>query len=162
MSQSSLKRPSPPQFPHNILGTLHLRIPLSNLQIILIALVIISGRLIIDFSQRILEGQGKISEQHALEAEIAELTREQQELEATKAYHSSPAYVEAWAHDQGKMVRAGEILVIPVYDKHARANLSVTSSEPIRPLPTWQIWWSLFFDSPLPLNKQPQLPEGVP
>ena len=99
---------------------------------------------------------------HALESEIAVLTQEQQDLEAVKAYYSSPAYVEAWAHDQGKMVRAGEILVIPVYDKHARAGLTVTSSEPARPLPTWHVWWSLFLDSPLPFSSSTQMREGAP
>lgn len=145
--------------PH-IAEILSRRIPLNNLQIILIALVIVSGRLIIDFSQRILEGQSKIAEQNALEAKITELTQEQRDLEATKSYYGSPAYVEAWAHDHGKMVREGEVLVIPAYDKYARSGLTVTSLEPVRPMPVWQVWWSLFFDTSAPSGSQLQSSEG--
>lgn len=162
MTQGFPQRLPPRKSSTGIWESLSHRIPLNNLQIILIALVVISGRLIFDFSQRILEGQAKITEQHDLEARIAELTRDQQELETIKAYYSSPAYVEAWAHDQGKMVRTGETLVIPIYDKNARSGLTVTSSEPVRPLPTWQVWWSLFFDSPLPFSSSTYSPEGTP
>src|SRR5687768_2764075 len=86
-------------------GVSRRRVPLSNLQIILIVLIAVGGRLAIDFSQRIVDGQKKINEQHALEAEIEELKRDQQRLEAEKAYYSSSSFVEAWAHDEGKMVR---------------------------------------------------------
>ena len=139
------------------------RIPLSNLQIILIALTVVGGRLIFDFSQRILEGQSKVTEQRHLETEIASLTQKQQNLEANKAYYSSSAYVEAWAHDQGKMVRDGEILVIPQYDQYPQTGIAVTSSEVIKPSPIWHIWWSLFFDGPPPLDSNTTpLSEGVP
>lgn len=155
-SSSGAKRPH-----HN--GALFRRIPLSNLQIILIALAVVGGRLIFDFSQRILEGQNKIAEQRDLETDIASLTQEQRQLEADKAYYSSPAYVEAWAHDQGKMVREGEILVIPAYDNYTQTGNTLTTSEPIRPLPRWHIWWSLFFDDPIPFNSGTDpLPEGMP
>ncbi len=144
-------------------GPFFRRIPLSNLQIVLIALAVVGGRLIIDFSQRVLEGQSKVAEQRYLEADIASLTQDQQKLEADKAYYSSPAYVEAWAHDQGKMVRDGEILVIPEYDQYTQTGNTVTSSEPIRPLPIWHIWWSLFLDGPPPLDSNANpLPERVP
>jgi cell division protein FtsB len=138
------------------------RIPLNNLQIILIALAIVGGRLVVDFGQRIVEGQKKIVEQRALEAEIAELKENQQELETTKAYYSSPAYVEAWAHNQGKMVRPGEILVIPEYDKRSRPGTSITSAEPVRALPPWNIWWSLFFDDPPPFSAKAQPLDDTP
>jgi len=125
------------------------RFPLSNLQIILIALIIVGGRLAIDFSQRIIEGQQKVSEQRALEAEISGLQKEQQRLEAEKEYYSSSAFVEAWAHDQGKMVQQGERLVVPLYeDIPASAQQGSTTSQAPKPIPAWQIWWSLFFDSP--------------
>src|SRR5262245_46833000 len=91
------------------------RLPLSNLQIMLILLIVVGIRLAFDVSQRIVEGQQKIAEQRILEARIAELEREREMLEADKAYYSSPTYIEAWAHDEGKMVRDGEKLVVPVY-----------------------------------------------
>ena len=123
---------------------------LTNWQIILILLVIIGGRLVIDFSQRIVEGQQKLDEQRTLEAQIAKLRAEQKSLEASRIYYNSQAYVEAWAHDQGKMVLDGEILVIPVYqnDSPVVETPLVTAPNPTgqQTRPTWQVWWSLFFD----------------
>lgn len=140
-SQEAVSRPRP------------YRLPLSNIQIILIALIIVGGRLIIDFSQRIVEGQQKIAQQRQLEAEIEALMEEQQNLLSAKAYYSSPAFVEAWAHNEGKMVRDGEILVIPLYEQNEETEASTLGSATIRPpepLLPWQVWWTLFFDAPPP------------
>lgn len=130
---------------------------LTNWQIILIALVVIGGRLVFDFSNRILEGQEKSSEERTLEAEIERLLAEQRNLEVARAYYSSPAYVEEWAHSEGKMVRSGEKIVIPLYDRAAAPAVDSAPSEQapavddaVASLSPWQIWWSLFFDSPPP------------
>jgi hypothetical protein len=159
-SDTAQPRSLPPRHSN---GALLRRIPLSNLQIVLIALAIVGGRLIFDFSQRIVEGQQKIAEQRELESNISLLTKLQRDLQSDKAYHSSPAYIESWAHDQGKMVRDGEILVIPVYDKYTQAGTALTTAEPVRSLPRWHIWWSLFFDDPIPLSSgADSLTEGAP
>ena len=127
------------------------RLPLTNLQIMLILLIIVGIRLAFDVSQRIVEGQQKIAEQGVLEAHIAELERERAQLEADKAYYSSPTYIEAWAHDEGKMVRDGEKLVVPVYQGKPQPRRPITNIQPPQPLPAWAIWWTLFFDAPPPL-----------
>jgi cell division protein FtsB len=132
------------------------RLPLSNAQIILIALIIVGGRLIIDFSQRIVEGQQKIAQQRQLEAEIEMLMEEQQNLLTAKAYYSSPAFIEAWAHNEGKMVRDGEILVIPLYGENGGTEtgpLDTATVSPPEPLLPWQVWWTLFFDVPPPSTR---------
>jgi hypothetical protein len=139
-------------------GNLFQRIRLTNWQIILIALVVVGGRLVIDFQQRILEGQEKLAEQRRLEGRIEALLQEQRELEAAKAYYSSPTFVEAWAHNEGKMVRDGETLVVPVYvqPEQGVAVAAAPGNNPQAPLPAWQIWWALFFDSPPPPDRASQ------
>lgn len=127
-------------------------LPLTNLQIILIALIVVGGRLAVDFSQRIIEGQEKLSEQRSLEAEIDSLEEEQKQLEAVKTYYNSPAFTEEWAHSEGKMVRPGEKLVIPIYDDPNQAVPVAPISDPVEPLPAWRVWWTLFFDTPPPGN----------
>jgi cell division protein FtsB len=125
------------------------RLPLTNVQIISIALVIVGGRLFIDFSQRVIEGQQMLAEQKRLEAEIDRLLVEQQMLQSDKAYYNSAAYVETWAHDQGKMVRPQETLIVPVYDSSPTTNINPTSQiAPQAVVPKWYYWWVLFFDSP--------------
>mgnify|MGYP001057915003 CR=1 FL=1 len=132
------------------------RMPLANWQVILIVLVVIGGRLAIDFSQRIIEGQQKVAQQRQLEAELEALVQERKQLEAAKAYYSSTAFVEAWAHDEGKMVRDGEVLVIPIYEQAAQSTptpaVPPSASPPIAP---WRVWWTLFFDSPPPSSEAP-------
>ena len=136
------------------------RFSLNNLQIILIALVVVGGRLVIDFSQRIVEGQQKTEEQRQIEAEIDALMLEREELEAAKAYYSSEAFVEVWAHDEGKMVRDGEVLVVPLYTGNplpeavldAPSGAGPTTSQPVNP---WRVWWGMFFDVAPPSDSTP-------
>nr|MBN1229654.1 hypothetical protein [Anaerolineae bacterium] len=131
------------------------QIRLSNWQIILIALLVVGGRLILDFSQRIVEGQDKVDEQRLLEEALEQLRQEHQELEADKAYYGSSYFIEAWAHDEGKMVRDGEILVVPIYEQAPEIPVAETSETQAVSVRPWQIWWSLFFDSPPPFNPFP-------
>ena len=152
-----MSQPAPTTDPVSPEPTTNSRQPifrLTNWQIILILLVVIGGRLVIDFSQRIVEGQQKLAEQRALEAQIATLQTEQKSLEAARIYYSSQAYLEAWAHDQGKMVLDGETLVIPVYQQDAPDEKTTLATVPNptaqQARPAWKIWWSLFFDTQPP------------
>jgi len=151
VTPDSSAQPAPPRRP---------RFRLTNWQIILILLVVVGGRLVIDFSQRIIEGQQKLAEQRALEAQIEALRSEHDALVAARIYFSSQAYIEAWAHDQGKMVRDSERLVIPLYQREAQdiaPDLPVggTAAAADASPPAWQVWWSLFFDD------QPPAPDAL-
>jgi cell division protein FtsB len=145
--------PQPEQQPKASRGARARRMRLSNWQIILIALIVVGGRLVIDFSQRIIEGQQKLAEQRALETEIDALLEEQKALEADKAYYGSPAYIEAWAHDEGKMVREGETLVIPLYERAEPASPPPASGQPAQAsFAPWRVWWTLFFNGEPPFS----------
>ena len=126
------------------------RLSLSNLQIILVLLVVLGGRLVIDFYNRIIEGQTKVAQQEKLEQDIQQLQSEQQQLEAQKTYFNSPAYIQAWAHSDGKMVLPGEKIVVPLYKGQPRPKQPVLPQAPAPPLPNWATWWALFFDDAPP------------
>jgi cell division protein FtsB len=135
------------------------RLVLTNTQILLIPILIFGGMLVLDFRQRVIEGQEMITEQEDLAAQIAELEDEQRRLEAAKAYYASDAYVEAWAHSQGKMVQPGEVLIVPIPagDAPAAASAAPTPqrsavAETPEAVASWRIWWSLFFDTPPPFT----------
>jgi cell division protein FtsL len=115
-----------------------------------VILLVIGGRLVIDFGRRIVEGQDKIAQQDSLEAEIRRLQLEQGKLQADKTYYSSAAYVEAWAHSEGKMVRPGEKIVIPLYKGQPRPKPPVIPPAPAPPAAKWVTWWTLFFDTSPP------------
>jgi len=128
---------------------------LSSVQVMFAAVLAIGLLLALTFSSRITAGQ-PLEDFHAqIVAEIEKLEREQAELLAARDYAMSDAYVEAWARDEGKMAREGEVLIIPVQSSIAASEevialspiaMETTPSEP----ESWTLWWSLFFDSPPP------------
>jgi cell division protein FtsB len=128
---------------------------LSGLQIMFAAILAIGLILAINFSSRITAAQPLQQLYAQVSGEIDRLKQEQADLIGERDYVQSDAYVEAWARDSGKMVRPGEILVIP---KPAETSAEATPVPPpdipletSPPEPeTWQVWWALFFDSPPP------------
>lgn len=128
---------------------------LTGIQIMFAAIIAIGLILAINFSARITASRPLNEFYQSVESEIAELRLEQATLIAEKEYAESPAFVQQWARGDGKMIRPGEILVIPL-----SAGLPPTPT-PIPPVfndvqtspegpENWQLWWSLMFDSPPP------------
>ncbi|MCY4070155.1 MAG: hypothetical protein OXG60_02540 [Chloroflexi bacterium] len=119
---------------------------------ILIAVILTLGLLLtLNFSGRIQldrELQGIHAE---VLAEIADLQIEQQSLVEELKYVKSDAYVEYWARDDGKMIREGEILIIPqgigTSDAPPSAVVQLVEFVTTEPEPeNWELWWALFFD----------------
>ncbi len=129
---------------------------ISGVQVMFAAILSIGLILAINFSGRIRDGQPLQEAYNLVRKEIAQLQEDQATLTAQRNYVMSDAYVESWAHDDGKMVRNGEVLVIPV-PSGAEVNVTPTPAVPINEVqtspeqaPTWNLWWQLFFDSPPP------------
>jgi hypothetical protein len=111
--------------------------------------------LAVNFSSRIVADRSLRDVQQTVVEEIDTLKRDQSELIARLEYVKSDAYVEEWAHSEGKMVREGEILVFPVPSTYATpVPVIVGSDVPLQttlPRPeNWQVWWAMFFDAPPP------------
>jgi cell division protein FtsB len=129
---------------------------ISGIQIMFAAILSIGLILVLNFSGRIAATQPMQQEYNRALAEIEQLERERAQLSALRDYVRSDAYVEQWARGEGKMTRGGEVLIVPVPVSDAGApsptpsvmlaDLQTTPPEP----ETWQVWWSLFFDSPPP------------
>ncbi len=80
--------------------------------------------------------------------EITKLEQEQGDLTRERDYVRSDAFVENWARSEGKMVKPGEVLVIPVPSiALAEATPEPTLSVPIETtaprLENWQLWWQM-------------------
>lgn len=110
--------------------------------------------LALNFSSRISDGQPLQDAYRRVQAEIETLRRQQADLITERDYVRSDAYVANWARSDGKMVRSGEVLVIPVpalMSIEADAQVAPVAIETPAPRPeTWLLWWSLFFDSAPP------------
>lgn len=111
--------------------------------------------LAINFSTRITDSQPLQDEYDQIQAEIDALEREQEDLIELRDFVRSDQYVEAWARDQGKMVRPNEVLVIPVPSGQViQATATPAFSADIQTAPptpeSWELWWALFFDDAPP------------
>jgi cell division protein FtsB len=127
---------------------------LSGIQIMFAAILAIGLILGLNFTTLISSGQPLQDLYRKVSDEIDQLKKDQADLLKERDYAKTSAYVEAWARNEGRMVKPGEVLVIPV-----PSNTGVTPT----PMPTvevavdtrpqsdnWTVWWSLFFDSPPP------------
>ncbi len=127
------------------------------MQLIFAAILSIGLLLVINFSGRIARGQQMEVERKRLQATITVLETQQVELLKELDYASHDASVEHWAQTEGKMVRDGEILVIPIPAGVVEPTPAVVipaaaaatpESEPQSP--NWHLWWNLFFDGDPP------------
>lgn len=130
---------------------------LSSLQIVFAAILSIGLLLVINFSGRIARGQQMEAERRRLEATIVVLETQQVDLLKERDYAASDASVEHWAHTEHKMVREGEILVIPIPAGIVEATPTpvagpslLETPAPAPKAPGWHLWWSLFFDGEPP------------
>lgn len=130
---------------------------ISSLQIVFVSILAIGLLLAINFSARIRRGQQIEDLRGQIEATInIELTANTA-LRQTESYVSSDESVARWAHSEGKMVRPGENLVIPVPGQISPTP-TVFRPKPTAEIeevdedeePTWELWWRLFFDQDAP------------
>ena len=127
----------------------------STVQLLLAIIVAIGLLLALNFSSRI-QLDRELQVIHAgVVAEIATLIEDQQQLIHELTYVKSDAYVEFWARDEGKMIRDGEILILPqsggIVETAPDPNFQLVEFVTTAPEPeNWELWWALFFDSPPP------------
>lgn len=134
--------------------------PLTSTQVTFAAILAIGLMLALNFSARIDADRDLQEIRRKVEQEIDLLRREQSSLIAELDYAASDAFVEAWARSEGKMVREGEVLVIPVpltvatpvtdAETVAVSDFTDFADEPLDDVDNWKLWWSLLFDVPPP------------
>lgn len=125
--------------------------PLTSVKVLLAVALTIGLILTLNFSSRIKLDRdlGRI---HArFSAEIESLLEEQQDLIEQLSYVKSDSYVEYWARDEGKMIREGEVLILPKSSgapaTARQATVRLVDFQTTAPEPeNWELWWSLFFD----------------
>jgi cell division protein FtsB len=128
---------------------------LSGVQVMFAAILAIGLLLAINFSSRIAAGQPLQEAYDRVQAEIEALRQEQGRLIAERDYALSDSYVERWARDEGKMVREGEVLIIPVpITDNTQPTPTIVPSVAVETTPPppepWRVWWALFFETAPP------------
>lgn len=127
---------------------------INGVQVMFAAILAIGLILAINFSTRISEGQPLQQAYLRIQEEISRLEAENTALIARRDYVRSDAYVESWARSDGKMIRQGDVLIVPVpgvavVPDSAPPPIIAVDADTGAP-ETWTLWWSLFFDSPPP------------
>lgn len=128
---------------------------LSSVQIMFAVILSVGLMLTLQFSTRI-QADRELQRIHdQVIQEIDFLEQQQEDLSDELNYVKSDAYVELWARDEGKMVKEGEVLVLP-QPVESSLDLAVTpipfaefETKPPEP-ENWELWWALFFDAPSP------------
>jgi len=129
---------------------------ITSMQIVFAAILSLGLLLVINFSGRIARGQYMDGQRDRLQSTIDVLQQQRVDLLKERDYAASDAYVERWAHNESKMVRDGEILVIPIPAGRAAPTpapapvLLAPTPRPAPRTPNWELWWSLFFDGKPP------------
>lgn len=128
---------------------------ISSIQIVFVAILSIGLLLVINFSGRIARGQQMEAERQRIQATIDVLEAEKLALLKQRDYAANDASVEHWAHTNGKMVREGEVLVIPIpggpdAPTPTPPPVLVTANQTEPETPEWHLWWNLFFDGDPP------------
>ena len=98
-----------------------------------------------DLNRRMEEARRMERDARTLASQVAELGVQAVELQVQIAAATSQAVVEAWAHGEGKLVRDGERLVVPIPPPGAPTPSPATPT-PLPPPPsTWLVWRELLF-----------------
>ena len=129
---------------------------LTSVQLMLAVALTLGLVLALNFSSRIKLDRDLDRIHDDFARQIDALLADQGALLTELEYVKSDAFVEYWAHDEGKMVRDGEVLIQP-QGVGVQANLSAPSRrlfdlQTTAPEPeNWQLWWALLFDGAPPV-----------
>jgi cell division protein FtsB len=98
-----------------------------------------------DLNRRMTDARRLEQDAQLLQTEVGWLEAENSRLETQIANATSEAFIEAWAHSEGKMVRNGERLIIPIPAEGFVPTPTpfTQTSEPV--VNKWEVWWALIF-----------------
>lgn len=120
-------------------------------QILLIVSLALGAAVLVDFNRRLANAQRLVNDATELAHQVATLSAQRDILATERAYANSDQAVEDWARSGGKLVKPGEVLVVPL----PPGGVTPTPQPPLAPAPievaNYQLWRGLFFD----VNPQP-------
>lgn len=123
------------------------RPPLTLMQLVALVGILAALLVVLDFNQRLVTAQRLRDAADRAAADVAGLETEQASLQTQVAYATTDASVIEWAHEQGKSVQPGEVLVVPIVPTPPPTAAPEVATA-LTSAPNWQLWWNLFFDSP--------------
>lgn len=111
----------------------------------MIIAVILAVLILGDLNRRMANARRLERDSRDLTTEVAQLERENSDLQTQVAGATSDAMIEEWARSEGRMVREGERLIIPVPADPAMAEAQSAPQAPIERPTNWEVWLALLF-----------------
>jgi len=118
-----------------------------------IALVIglsVLALMIIDLNDRLTEWRNLQIEEEKTSAEYESLLQTQSGYQTQIAFATSEAGVMEWAYRNGRWVREGEVLVVPVSPGDPVVEETPVPTATPTVAENWQLWLALFMDPQIP------------
>jgi hypothetical protein len=100
--------------------------------------------LMMDFNNRMADLQRLTGERDHLSTRVGQLTQTIQVLNTKIAYATSDLAVEEWARQQGRMVKPGDMPIVPIAPAGGTPQPTPTSVATRRVVNNWEIWYALF------------------
>lgn len=109
----------------------------------LIAAAIILFFLVMDLNSRLNELSRLSAQRDEVATVVSELESTLSVLRTQVEFARSEGAVEEWAYSEGKMVRPGEILVIPLSPPGTTPQPILLPTQIVVPVQNWEIWIAL-------------------
>lgn len=109
----------------------------------LIAVAVVMFLLVMDLNSRLNELSRLSGQRDKAATVVAELENTLSVLQTQVEYARSEGAVEEWAYNEGKMVRPGEQLVIPLSPPGTTQQPLLIPTPVVEPVQNWEIWMAL-------------------
>jgi cell division protein FtsB len=120
------------------------KIRFNDRRLLLVAGVVIVVLLMMDFNNRMTELQRLTTDRDRLTTRVVQLTQTIQVLNTKIAYATSEVAVEGWAREQGKMIKTGDVPIVPISPINATAQPTPAVKPTQHLISNWDIWVALF------------------
>jgi len=117
-----------------------------RLSVFWIVMILIAGLLIIgDLNRRMADARRLERDAEILSGQVSAKNTERAELMTQVAQATSEEAIAAWAHADAKLVREGEVLVVPMAPPGTAPAADVDGVEYPETPSKFQVWWALLF-----------------
>lgn len=120
-----------------------IRLSLNIKKVGLIVVAAIMFLLVMDLNSRLSELSRLRSQRDQAATVVAELESTLSVLKTQVEYARSEGAVEDWAYSEGKMVRPGEVLIIPLSPPGTTPQPVLIPTPTVVPVQNWEIWMAL-------------------
>lgn len=119
---------------------------LHNKHLLVILAIIFCGILLMDLNYRVNEYFTLNAQKQKIETQVYGLWATREALKTELAYSRSDDAVEKWAREEGKMVKPGDVRVVPLSQGQPTVTPVPLDKPTQKAYHYWEYWWAIFFE----------------